>query len=55
MRDLFDDMVAYDVMTRSEATALFKEVLADVQKPYTKLTTELKVGPGPGLLYGGEE
>jgi len=55
VRDLFDDMVAYDVMTRSEATALFKEVLADVQKPYTKLTTELKVGPGPGLLYGGEE
>jgi len=55
VREIFDDLIAYDVMTRAEATALFKEVLADVRKPYTKLTTELKIGPGPGLLYGGEE
>ena len=52
---MIDDLVAYDVMTRAEATAYLKKVLDEVREPYTKLTTELKAGPGPGLLYGGEE
>ena len=53
--DVFDDMVTYDVMTRAEATAALKDALAEVRQPYGKTITEVKVGPGPGLLNGGEE
>ena len=55
VRNMIDDLVAYDVMTRVEATAYLKKVLDEVREPYTKLTTEVKLGPGPGLINGGEE
>jgi len=55
VRNMIDDLVAYDVMTRPEATAYLKKLLDEVREPYTKLTTEFKIGPGPGLLNGGEE